>query len=89
MCNVQALITNGILRMGEDAEVSEESLTFEYALSLRCPLMLIYSFTMQVQERISGLSEAVGDGPAPRGSPRGLFKRRVYGHGRSSTSVAI
>jgi len=25
--------------------------------------MLIYSFTVQVQERISGLSEAVGDGP--------------------------
>jgi hypothetical protein len=40
MCNVQALITNGILRMGEDAEVSEESLTFEYVLSFRCPLML-------------------------------------------------
>jgi hypothetical protein len=31
MCNVQALITNGILRTSEDAD--EESLSYEYALS--------------------------------------------------------
>jgi hypothetical protein len=32
MCNVQALITNGILRMADDAEVVEESLTSESVL---------------------------------------------------------
>ena len=32
MCNVQMLITNGILGMGEDEEVSEELLTSESVL---------------------------------------------------------
>ena len=31
MCNVQALITNGITRMGEGEEVAEEALTHEFA----------------------------------------------------------
>jgi len=30
MCNVQALITNGLLLLGEDGEVTEELLTAEY-----------------------------------------------------------
>lgn len=37
MCNVQALITNGLLRMAEwesDGEVQEETLTFEFVLVL-------------------------------------------------------
>jgi hypothetical protein len=29
MCNIQALLTNGIVRMGEEGEVVEESLTPE------------------------------------------------------------
>jgi hypothetical protein len=29
MCSIQALLTNGILRMGEEGEVVEESLTPE------------------------------------------------------------
>jgi hypothetical protein len=29
MCSIQALLTNGILRMGEEGEVEEESLTPE------------------------------------------------------------
>jgi hypothetical protein len=33
MCNVQALVTNGIPRMSEDTEVLEESLTVKYVLS--------------------------------------------------------
>jgi hypothetical protein len=36
MCNVQALICNGVVRMGEDP-VPEESLTYESV-----PLFLIY-----------------------------------------------
>ena len=32
MCNVQALVTNGIVRMGDDSDVDEESLTSEYVL---------------------------------------------------------
>jgi hypothetical protein len=30
MCNIQGLLTNGILRMGEDRDVSEESLTTQW-----------------------------------------------------------
>jgi hypothetical protein len=30
MCNIQALLTNGILRMGEEEEVTEELLTPEH-----------------------------------------------------------
>lgn len=33
MCSVQALVTNGILRMGEDEVVAEESLTPEFVLT--------------------------------------------------------
>jgi hypothetical protein len=32
MCNVQALITNSILLLGDDGEVDEESLTAEFVL---------------------------------------------------------
>lgn len=31
MCNVQTLVTNGILRTAEGEEVAEETLTFEFA----------------------------------------------------------
>ena len=31
MCNVQALVTNSLLLLGEDREVAEELLTAEYA----------------------------------------------------------
>ena len=30
MCNVQTLITNGILRLCDDVDIPEESLTYEY-----------------------------------------------------------
>jgi hypothetical protein len=32
MCNVQALIMNSLLLLGEDGEVAEELLTAEYVL---------------------------------------------------------
>jgi hypothetical protein len=39
MCNIQALVTNGILLLGEDGEVAEESLTAESVSFLpSCPL---------------------------------------------------
>jgi hypothetical protein len=34
MCNIQALVTNGILLMADDEEVAEESLTSEFVLFL-------------------------------------------------------
>jgi hypothetical protein len=34
MCNVQALLTNGILLLGEDMEVAEESLTAQFVSPL-------------------------------------------------------
>ena len=70
MCNVQALITNGILRMGEDTEVSEESLTFEYVLSLCCPLRWLHDFTCllcrcrreyRVFQKLLGMVPHLGD----------------------------
>lgn len=37
MCHVQALITNGLVRMAEsEGEVQEETLTFEFVLILGC-----------------------------------------------------
>ena len=39
MCNIQALITNGILRMGDDIDTPEESLTSECVL---CFLTFIF-----------------------------------------------
>jgi hypothetical protein len=37
MCNVRALITNGLVRMAEsEGEVQEETLTFEFVLILSC-----------------------------------------------------
>ena len=46
MCSVQALITNGILRIGQDEleEVSDESLTAEFVLSFRPNIRLIFTF---------------------------------------------
>jgi hypothetical protein len=38
MCSIQALLTNGILRMGEEGEVVEESLTLERVLFIINPL---------------------------------------------------
>jgi hypothetical protein len=45
MCNVQALVTNGILRMGDDADVPEEMLTSEYT-----PFHYNYSVTALTQQ---------------------------------------
>ena len=39
MCNMQALVTNGLLRMAEDGEIAEETLTFKFNLS---SLSLVY-----------------------------------------------
>jgi hypothetical protein len=37
MCNIQALITNSLVRMAEsDGEVQEETLTFEFVFILGC-----------------------------------------------------
>ena len=41
MCNIQALLTNGILRMGDDADIPEEDLTHEYILSYSGQLLLV------------------------------------------------
>jgi hypothetical protein len=46
MCSVHALITSAIARMGEDEDVAEESLTFEfvqwfYPLSLKINMSLL------------------------------------------------
>ena len=38
MCNVQALIMNSLLLLGEDGEVAEELLTVEYVLQPFMPL---------------------------------------------------
>jgi hypothetical protein len=40
MCNIQALITNGILRFGEDDEVPDESLTFACVLFELCLIVV-------------------------------------------------
>jgi hypothetical protein len=40
MCNVQALVTNGILLLGKKKEVAEESLITEFTLTVLCCLVL-------------------------------------------------
>jgi hypothetical protein len=44
---------------------------------------------VQMQERVSGVSEAVGDGAASHGAPYELLKRRIYGYRRSSMSITF
>jgi hypothetical protein len=47
MCNVQALFTNGIIRMTEEEEIVEESLTLEFVLMSLILALLTYCFAMQ------------------------------------------
>ena len=43
MCNIQALITNGIVRLGDDAHISEEFLTPQYVI---CNVV-VYNFRLR------------------------------------------
>jgi hypothetical protein len=45
MCSVQALLTNGIVRMGEEGEVIEESLTTERVSSVINLLFCLCNFS--------------------------------------------
>jgi hypothetical protein len=40
MCSVHALITSAVVRMGQDEDVAEESLTFEFRAMVLFPLSL-------------------------------------------------
>jgi hypothetical protein len=49
MCSIQALVTNGILHMGEEGEVVEESLTPE-RVSFLINLLSANTFFLQSQK---------------------------------------
>jgi hypothetical protein len=50
-------------------------------------VLSLYSSTVQVQERVSCISEAVRDDTSSWGAPHGMLKRGVYDDSRSGTSV--
>jgi hypothetical protein len=71
MCNVQALITNGLVRVAEaDGDVQEEQLTFEFVL---LHLMLLYTHVLQTQgqTRAPSFPKAFADSAPPIQSPHG------------------
>ena len=64
MCNMQALVVNGILYMAEDGEVAEETLTFEFVpfFSNSSISGLTYPSQIQGQEGVSHVSKTFVDG---------------------------
>jgi len=64
MCNMQALVVNGILRMVEDGEVAEETLTFEFVPFFSNSFIsgLMYPSQIQGQEGVSNVSKTFADG---------------------------
>jgi hypothetical protein len=74
MCSVRVLITNGILRMGDDVNIPEESRTSQYVDSALSDLFWQLYSVAQEQERRSYLPDVVGDGTTSHGSPHGMFK---------------
>jgi hypothetical protein len=52
MCNVQALVTNGILLLGEEGEVAEESLTAEFVLVVP-PRLVLWTLFFDVDKERS------------------------------------
>lgn len=49
LCNVQALITNGLLRLGELADEPEESFTYEYV-----PFRIVYKSSLTFFKTLFG-----------------------------------
>jgi hypothetical protein len=66
MCNVPALVTKGIMLMGQDGDMSEESLTTQSVMNsdrFRCLLLATEDFPlMQGEKRILRVSKVIGDG---------------------------
>lgn len=73
MCNVQALFTNGILRMGEEGEVAEELLTSEsvQAFPIHSKPVPTYVSATQGQKGVQSVSETLGYGAPPHRAHHG------------------
>ena len=71
LCNIQALLTNGLLRMGERADKPEESFTFEYVIILYLESYIYISLVRERREHhifvtllhmVPGLEERLMEG---------------------------
>jgi hypothetical protein len=83
LCNVQALLTNGLLRLGELAEEPEESFTAEYVTIVTNLMGIIFADYShpKTKTRAPCILRASSDGTWPRGTACGRLGRRCYGRG--------
>ena len=89
MCNVQALVTNSLLRMADGAEVAEELLTPEFVWSfLLLPSGMTCPSAIQSQKGVSSVSTALANSTPIHWPPCRSVWSRVYDDGRFSTSIA-